>query len=145
MLALSAPVDWLPEVDRFPDQPPEPAQLVAFVVVQVRIELEPLDSVVGLALRETLGAGADTETVTDCAALPPAPVQVSVYCVALVRLAVLWEPLMGSLPDQPPEAEHEVALAEVQVRVVALPLFTVLGLALSVTVGDGVVTETVAD
>jgi hypothetical protein len=34
--------------------------------------------VLGLALKVTDGAGAVTETVADCAALPPAPVQVSV-------------------------------------------------------------------
>jgi hypothetical protein len=34
--------------------------------------------VVGLALRLTEGAGAETLTVTDCAVLPPGPLQVSV-------------------------------------------------------------------
>ena len=55
------------------------------------------------------------------------------------------EPLTGSLPDQAPEAAHEVALVDDQVSVVALPLATVLGLALSVSVGAGEVTVTVAD
>jgi hypothetical protein len=40
---------------------------------------------------------------------------------------------------------HEVALFEDQVRVAALPLVTVLGLAASATVGAGGVTDTVVD
>jgi hypothetical protein len=44
------------------------------------------------------------------------------------------DPLMA-LPDQPPEATHEVALVEDQVRVAAPPLATVLGLAARLTVG----------
>lgn len=55
------------------------------------------------------------------------------------------EPLTASLPDQPPEATQDVALADVQVNVEALPLDTVLGLAVKLTVGAGAVTETVAD
>ena len=55
------------------------------------------------------------------------------------------EPLAGSLPDHAPEAVQEVALVEDQVSVAALPLATVLGLALSVRVGAGEVTVTVAD
>ena len=52
---------------------------------------------------------------------------------------------MASLPDQAPEAVHDVALVDDQVRVDAAPLVTVLGLAARVTVGAAVVTETVAD
>lgn len=55
------------------------------------------------------------------------------------------EPLVALVPDQPPAAVQEVALVEDQLRVDALPLATVLGLAprLTVTVGTGV-TVTVA-
>ncbi|MGA2814285.1 MAG: hypothetical protein ABSG16_23040 [Candidatus Acidiferrum sp.] len=52
---------------------------------------------------------------------------------------------MALLPDQAPEAVHAVASADVQVRVVLPPLAMVLGLALSVIVGNGGVTDTVAD
>ena len=58
---------------------------------------------------------------------------------------VVVDPLVASLPDQAPEATQEVALVEDQVKVAALPLATVLGLALSVTVGGREVTVTVAD
>jgi hypothetical protein len=84
-------------------------------------------------------------TVTDCAAEPPAPVQVSVYLVVAASAAVFCEPLVVSAPLQPPEAAQEVALFEDQVNVDVAPLATVLGLALSVTVGAGLVTVTVAD
>lgn len=49
------------------------------------------------------------------------------------------------LPDQAPEAEHEVALLLDQVSVEALPELTVLGLALSVTNGAMPGTVTVVD
>ncbi len=63
----------------------------------------------------------------------------------LVRLPVEAEPLVGSLPLKAPEAAQVVACADVHVKVEALPLVTVLGLAVSVTVGTGWVTDTVAD
>jgi hypothetical protein len=54
------------------------------------------------------------------------------------------EPLVGSLPDHPLDAVQAVALVEVQLRVEALPLATVLGLAERCTVGAAAVTDTVA-
>ena len=56
------------------------------------------------------------------------------------------EPLRGWLPDQAPEATHEVALVEDQLRFEALPLVMVLGLALKLTIAVGFgLTEIVAD
>jgi hypothetical protein len=54
-------------------------------------------------------------------------------------------PLVALLPDQPPEAVQAVALVEDQVKVAAAPLLTVLGAAERLTVGEGVLTDTVAD
>ena len=48
-------------------------------------------------------------------------------------------------PDQAPEAAQEVALVEDQVKVAAAPLLTVLGLADTLTVGAGLLTDTVVD
>jgi len=118
---------------------------VAFVDDQVRVELPPPATAVGLALSKTLGAGADTVTVADCDAEPPAPLQVSVKFVVVVRLEVLVEPLVGSVPAQPPEAVQDVAFVEDQLSVEVAPFLTVLGLAVKVTAGVGVVTETVVD
>lgn len=60
---------------------------------------------------------------------------------------VLWVPLCGSVPDQPPDAVQALAWVVDQVRLALLPLATVLGLAASAIVGAGAgeVTETVAD
>jgi hypothetical protein len=128
-----------------PDQPPEAAQDVAFVEDQLKVELAPFAMLVGVALSDTLGAGADTVTVADCEAEPPAPVQVSVYFVVAVSAAVDDEPLIAFDPLQPPEAVQAVALVVDQVSVDVAPFLTVLGLAAKVTAGGFVVTDTDAD
>jgi hypothetical protein len=60
-----------------PDQAPEAVHEVALAADQVNVELPPLATVLGLAANVTVGAGEVTETVADCVALPPPPVQVS--------------------------------------------------------------------
>jgi hypothetical protein len=64
-----------PGIALAPDQAPEAMHDVALVAVQVSMELLPLATVLGLAAKLTVGAGVVTETVADCAALPPLPVQ----------------------------------------------------------------------
>jgi hypothetical protein len=71
-------VDCEPLTGLLPDHAPEAVQAVAFVADQVRVELLPLITELGLALRLIVGAGDFTDTVADCAALPPAPAQVKV-------------------------------------------------------------------
>jgi hypothetical protein len=44
---------------------------------QLKVEPLPLATVLGLAVKCTVGAAEVTETVADCVALPPLPVQVS--------------------------------------------------------------------
>jgi len=79
VVALSAPVLVLPLVGSFPDQPPVALQLVALPEDQLSVADPPLLTLVGFALKLTVGlAGAETLTVTDRVALPPAPLQVSV-------------------------------------------------------------------
>ncbi len=75
---MSAPVECEPLVGSLPDQAPEALQAVAYVDDQVRVALAPLVMALGPTLKLTVGSGALTETVVDCAALPPGPVQVSV-------------------------------------------------------------------
>ena len=55
--------------------------------------------------------------------------------------------MSGSVPAQPPDAVHALALLVDQVRFALPPLATVLGLAVSAIVGagEGDVTDTVAD
>ncbi len=69
-----------PLVASAPAQPPVAVQEVAFTADQLKVALEPLTTVLGVAVSVTVGAGVAgvTETVTACVALPPAPVQVSV-------------------------------------------------------------------
>jgi hypothetical protein len=116
------------------------------VEVQVRVDALPLATLVGVALNDTVGAdGAETVTVADCDAEPPVPLQVSVNFVVAVRAGVTCEPAVASEPLQPPEAVQAVALVDDQVNDDVEPLWTVAGFAVRVTVGAGVVTETVAD
>ena len=86
-----------------------------------------------------------TETVADCAALPPAPVQLRMYVALAVSAPVDCEPVTDLVPDQAPEPVHAVALVADQPKVEPPPLATVLGLAARLMVGNGWVTDTVAD
>ena len=76
-LAVSAPVDCEPLTGMPPDQAPEAVHEVALVDVQVKVDAAPLLTVLGVAEKLTVGDGAVTETVAECVALPPEPVQVS--------------------------------------------------------------------
>ena len=59
---------------------------------------------------------------------------------------MLYVPLTASVPLHAPEAVHEVALVEDQLKVEPLPLATLVGLALIETLGGGLAaTVTVAD
>ncbi len=77
-VAVRGPVDCVPLTALLPDQPPDAAHEVAFMDCQVRVALPPLETALGPTLRLTVGIGALTDTVADCAAVPPAPLQVSV-------------------------------------------------------------------
>jgi hypothetical protein len=71
-------VDWVPLTDFAPDHAPEAAQAVALLADQVSVALLPLVMALGPTLRLTVGAGDLMDTVVDCAAVPPAPVQLRV-------------------------------------------------------------------
>jgi hypothetical protein len=145
-VALRVPVDCVPLIASEPLHAPDAVQAVALVEDQVRVDAPPWATLAGLAAIETLGGvAAVTVTVTDCDAEPPAPVQVRANFVVAVRVDVVCEPAVASEPLQPPEAVQAVALVEDHVSADAAPLFTVVGFAVKVTAGAGVVTETVAD
>jgi hypothetical protein len=139
------PVDCEPLTALLPDQAPDAEHDVAFAALQLSVELVPFAIVLGLALILTVGAGEVTETVADCVARLPAPVQVKVNVAFAVSEPEDCEPLKALLPDHEPEAEHAVAFLVDQVTVEAAPELTVLGLALSVTTGGNPETVTVAD
>lgn len=78
VVAVRAGVAFEPAAASAPLQPPEAVQAVALVDDQVSVEVAPLLTVAGFAVRVTAGAGVLTDTVADCAVLPPVPLQVSV-------------------------------------------------------------------
>ena len=74
----SLALDCEPLVALLPDQAPDAVQAVALVETHVKLELPPLATVLGLALRATVAVGFGlTVTVVDCVALPPVPLQVN--------------------------------------------------------------------
>jgi hypothetical protein len=75
---LRTPVDCDPFIDCVRDQPPVVEQDVAFFTVQLSIALVPLATLLGDADSVIVGAAEFTDTVTDWAAVPPGPVQLSV-------------------------------------------------------------------
>ena len=75
---MRAPVDCEPFTALVPDQAPEAVQEVALAEDQLSVALPPLAIALGPTLKLTVGVGDFTETVVDCAALPPGPVQVKV-------------------------------------------------------------------
>ena len=119
----------------------EAVQLVALLVVQVGVEDAPLATLVGLALRLTVGNG-NSATFAVALAVPPAPVQESLKLVAAVMAALVAVPETGLLPLQPAdagvaEAVQEVAFVELHVNDVVAPLATLVGFAVRLTVGSG--------
>ena len=81
-------MDWEPVRALLPDQAPDAVQAVAWLDDHVRVALPPLVMALGPTLKLTVGSGALTETVVDCAALPAGPTQVSVYVALFVRAPV---------------------------------------------------------
>ena len=73
---MRAPVGCEPLTALAPDQDPDAVQAVACFDDQLIVEPAPLLTVLGLAARETVGAGWPTETLVDCVAVPLVPVQV---------------------------------------------------------------------
>jgi hypothetical protein len=126
LVAVIAPVAFEPAVATEPVQPSDAVQAVALVDDQVRVELPPFATPVGLALKETLGGLAATVTVAVCDAEPPAPVQVSMNFVVAERVEVAFEPLGAWLPLQPPDAAQLCAFFALHCKVTEWPMATVL-------------------
>jgi hypothetical protein len=66
---------------------------------------------------------------------PPGPVQLKEYDAVALSGPVLWAPLVGLAPLQPPVALQAVAFVALHVKVDAPPLATAVGDAISVAVG----------
>lgn len=76
--AVKAAVVSVPLVACVPVHAPLAAQDVALLLLQLKVALDPYATAAGVAVNVTVGTGAITVTVADCAVLPPGPVQVSV-------------------------------------------------------------------
>lgn len=140
VVALSGPVLALPFVGSAPLQPPEAVHAVAFAELQESVAALPVCTVMGFAVRVTVGGiGAATVIVTAALAgeAPVAPVQLSVKVVDALSAGVVKVPLEGSAPLQPPDAVHAVAFAELQESVAVPPVLTLIVFAFSVTLGGG--------
>ena len=150
MVAVKPVTVAVPLVALAPVQPFEAVQPVAFVEDHVIVVESPLVTEVGDSEIETLGAvgggvvgGGVVEPVMVTAAVlladPPAPVQLRANVVFAVSAAEACEPEVALVPVHPFEAVHDVAFVEDHVSVVVAPLATDVGLAVSETVGAGVV------
>jgi predicted glycosyltransferase len=80
VVPVRAEVDQLPLVTRLPLQPSSAVQLLAFVEVQLSVELPPSTTDSGLAVSVSVGGGGGgrTVTVTLLEIEPPLPEQTSV-------------------------------------------------------------------
>jgi hypothetical protein len=151
LAAVSAPVLADPAVARLPDQAPEAVHDVALVDDQVRVELAPLVTLIGLADKVTVGAtgAAVTVTVAELLLEPPSPVHNSVnILLAAVSTAEVAVPAVARLPDHAPEAVQPVVSVLDQVSIVVPLGATFVGLAVMDTVGAagvGAVTVTETD
>jgi hypothetical protein len=129
-------VGWEPFKPLAPLQAPDAAHEVALVLVHVSVEEAPAFTMLGAAASVTTGALLETVTVADCVAVPPAPVQVNSYSVVFESAPVDQVPLVGTLPCQSPLVEmQELAPVDFQLSVELPPLLTVVGVAVTVTVG----------
>jgi len=136
LVAPSAPVACEPDVDFVPDHALDAVQLVAFVDDQFSVDACPCVTVVGVALNESVGAGA-TVTVTESLALPPAPEQVSEYERVEFIGPLGWFPVVDFVPDHAPDAVQLVAFVDDHAISELSPDAMVVGLALNETVGAG--------
>ncbi len=134
-----------PLVGTVPVKAPDAVQVSAFVEDQVSVELPPETTLLGFALKDTVGGVTLTDTVAELLAEPPLPVQARTNFVVALNATVVWVPLVGSAPVQPFDAVHELVFVEVQVNTEVLPLLTVVGFAVIVTTGAGAVTVMVAE
>lgn len=138
VVACSGAVHSEPLASRTPVHPPLPVQDAAFVDDHARVEMPPGASDSGLAVSVSVGIGGGfAVTMTLCEIVPPLPAQVSVKVVVDASGPVGSVPLVGFASLQPPLALQLVAFVDDQLSIVASPVVTESGLAVSVKVGAG--------
>ena len=137
MSCVSGPTLCVPDVVFVPDHPPDALQVVTLAPVQVSVELVFRATLRGFADRLTEGAPPDaTVTAAVLALLPPAPAQVSVKLEFAVSAPVLCVPDVPLDPLHAPDAAQLVAFVVLHVNCDDEPDGTLVGDAVSVTVGS---------
>ncbi len=145
LVALGATL-VLPLVPRLPLQLPLAVQLVALLLVQLRVVLSPSSISVRAAVRLTVGAGvAVTRTLTLSEALPPGPEHVRIKVLSSFSTPVEAEPEIARSPLQAPLALQLVASVLVQSSWVADPCSTLVDAAVRTTPGRGAGSMTVIE
>lgn len=122
----------MPPLGNVPAQPSDAVHEFALLELQVKLDVPPGAMTEGLTPKVAVGMRL---TAAVALALPPRPMQDSVYEVALATGPVLWLPLGASDPLHPPEAVHVVASVEVHVSIDDAPAATAAGDAVKITVG----------
>ena len=123
---------------RDPVHPPDAVHPVALVLVQLRLDVPPVDTDEGVAVRETDGAGeAATVTVANPVTLPPVPEHVRSNVLVADSGPVLCDPLVAFVPLHPLAATQLVAFVDDHDSVAEAPLATDVGLAVNCSVGIG--------
>jgi hypothetical protein len=115
VVAVTAPVVFVPPAPSAPLQPPDAEQEVALVELHVKVE-EPPEAITD-GYTDSAAVGRMFTVAVAGALVPPAPVHTSEYTVLALTGPVLELPLAVRLPLHPPEAVHAVALVELQVSV----------------------------
>jgi hypothetical protein len=138
-LAVCGPVDAVPAIGFAPLQLPEAAHAVALVDDHVSVAAVPDATDGGVTVNVTVGArlGGETPAITVSAAVPPAPLQVSVYAVEAISGPVDSAPMTLLAPLQPPDASQADAAVDDQARPAESDGWTVSGATDSEIVGGG--------
>ncbi len=134
---MIGPTLWVPDEVLLPVQPPEALHVFTLSPVHVSVELALRATLRGFADKATEGLPPDaTATLAVLTAVvPPAPAQVRVKAEFAVRVPVLCVPDVPREPLHEPEAAQLVAFVVLHVNCEAEPDCTLVGDAVSVTVG----------
>jgi hypothetical protein len=140
VVAVMGAVVCVPLAASVPLQPPEAVQESASVELQLSNALRPSATAPADAVRVAVGRGFTVTAALIGALAPSRPEQLSTKFALPLNAPLLWLPLVASVPLQLPEAEQEVACAELHVSVELLPAGSTFGLAVSCTVGSALTT-----
>lgn len=141
VVVRTSPVLCVPLTGSGPVHPPEAVHDVALLELQESVAAPPGAMTEELNVNVAVGMIFTTALATE---LPPVPLQLSEYEVAVAKAPVLRLPLRSTEPLQAPLAVQDVVLLEVHVNVERPPAATTGGDAFSVTVGTGRMVTVVA-